>query len=75
MISDIGMPEEDGYELMQRIRELPIEKGGLIPAIALTGYATRKDRERSLSVGYQKHLAKPIEQSDLVTAIAGLVGR
>jgi len=47
----------------------------LIPAIALTGYATRKDRERSLSVGYQKHLPKPIEQSDLVTAIAGLVGR
>jgi PAS domain S-box-containing protein len=75
MISDIGMPEEDGYELMQRIRELPVEKGGLIPAIALTGYATRKDRERSLSVGYQKHLPKPIEQSDLVTAIAGLVGR
>ena len=75
LISDIGMPEQDGYELMRRIRELPVEKGGLIPALALTGYATRKDRDLSLSVGYHRHLAKPVEQGELVAAIASLVGR
>jgi len=74
LISDIGMPEQDGYELMRRIRELPVEKGGLIPALALTGYATRKDRDLSLSAGYHRHIAKPIEQGELVAAIASLVG-
>ena len=75
LISDIGMPEQDGYELMRRIRELPVEKGGLIPALALTGYATRRDRDLSLSAGYHRHIAKPIEQGELVAAIASLVGR
>ena len=75
LVSDIGMPEQDGYELITRIREFPPEKGGLTPAIALTGYATRKDRERSLSAGFHTHIAKPIEQRQLVTAIAGLVGK
>jgi CheY-like chemotaxis protein len=75
VVSDIGMPDEDGYELLEKIRALPAEAGGLTPAIALTGYATRKDRERSLSSGYQLHIAKPIEQGELVSAIAGLVKR
>ncbi|HJX89380.1 MAG TPA: ATP-binding protein [Pyrinomonadaceae bacterium] len=75
LISDIGMPEQDGYELMRRIRDLPVEKGGLIPALALTGYATRKDHDLSLSAGYHRHIAKPIEQEELVAAIASLVGR
>lgn len=75
LVSDIGMPDEDGYELMRKIRAFPVEKGGLTPAIALTGYATRKDREHSLAAGYQLHIAKPIEQSELVAAIASLVGR
>jgi len=74
LISDIGMPEQDGYELMRRIRKLPVEKGGLIPALALTGYATRKDHDLSLSAGYHRHIAKPIEQGELVAAIASLVG-
>ena len=74
MISDIGMAEEDGYELMRRVRMLPPEQGGLVPAIALTGYATRKDRERALASGYQLHLAKPVEPGELVAAIASLVG-
>ena len=73
LVSDIGMPDEDGYELIRRIRALPVEKGSSIPAIALTGYATRKDRDRSLAAGYQNHLAKPIEQRDLVAAIASLL--
>ena len=73
VISDIGMPEEDGYELIQRVRRLPVNMGGLIPAIAVTGYATRKDRERALESGYQVHMAKPIEQTELLSAIATLV--
>ena len=75
LISDIGMPDEDGYELVRRLRSAPPEKGGLTPAIALTGYASRKDRERALAAGYQKHMAKPIEQADMIAAIAALVGR
>jgi CheY-like chemotaxis protein len=75
MISDIGMPDQDGYELVRKLRSLPVEKGGATPAIALTGYASRKDRERALSSGYQQHIAKPIEQSDLIAAIAALIGR
>jgi PAS domain S-box-containing protein len=75
IISDIGMAEEDGYELLHKVRALPPEQGGLVPAIALTGYATRKDRERALAAGYQIHLAKPVEPEDLVRAIASLVGR
>ena len=73
LVSDIGMPDEDGYELVRKIRALPPGKGALTPAIALTGYATRKDRERSFAAGYQRHIAKPVEQTELVTAIANLV--
>ncbi len=69
------MAEEDGYDLMRKVRALPPEQGGLVPAIALTGYATRKDRERALAGGYQLHLAKPVEPGDLVGAIARLVAR
>ena len=75
VISDIGMAEEDGYELMRKLRRLPPEQGGLVPAIALTGYASRKDRERAFAAGYQIHLAKPVEPEDLVNAIASLVKR
>jgi CheY-like chemotaxis protein len=73
VISDIGMPEEDGYELIQKLRRLSENEGGRIPAIAVTGYATRKDRERALESGYQVHMAKPIEQTELLLAIATLV--
>ena len=75
IISDIGMAEEDGYEFLRKVRAMPQEQGGLVPAIALTGYATRKDRERALAAGYQLHLAKPVEPADLVAAISNLVGR
>jgi PAS domain S-box-containing protein len=75
MISDIGMPEHDGYELIRKLRAMPPEKGGRTPAIALTGYASRKDRERALAEGYHQHIAKPIEQAEIIAAIAKLVGR
>jgi PAS domain S-box-containing protein len=75
LISDIGMPDEDGYELIRKLRKLPFDKGGATPAIALTGYASRKDRERALEAGYHKHMAKPVEQAEMIAAIASLVGR
>ena len=75
LISDIGMPDEDGYEFIRKLRALPPDRGGRTPAIALTGYASRKDRERALEAGYQQHVAKPIEQTELIAAIAALIGR
>jgi CheY-like chemotaxis protein len=75
LISDIAMPEQDGYDLLRKIRALPPERGGDVAAIAVSGYATRRDRERALAGGYQLHLAKPVEQSELVSAIASIVGR
>ena len=75
VISDLGMPEENGLELMRKLRMFPAGRGGLVPAIALTGYATPKDRERALAAGFQLHLAKPVEASELIAAIFSLVGR
>ncbi|HET6893578.1 MAG TPA: PAS domain S-box protein [Pyrinomonadaceae bacterium] len=73
VISDIGIPDQDGYQLINKVRALPAERGGQTPAIALTGYATNRDRERALSAGYQLHIAKPVEPADLVSAIVSLV--
>jgi PAS domain S-box-containing protein len=70
LVSDIGLPEIDGYELMQRIRRLPADSGGAIPAIALTAYARSEDRTRALQAGYQAHLSKPVEPVELVATIA-----
>ena len=75
LVSDIGLPGEDGYTLIRRIREALATNGGISVAIALTGYAGEKDRERALAAGYNEHLAKPVEPIQLVTAIAALTGR
>jgi PAS domain S-box-containing protein len=75
LVSDIGMPEEDGYELMRKIRTREPERGGLIPALALTAYARDEDARRALEAGYQAHVAKPVEPNKLATAVANLVGR
>lgn len=75
LISDIGMPGEDGYELIRRVRELPAEGGGKVPAIALTAYARAEDRMQALRAGYQMHVPKPVEMAELVTVAASLVGR
>ncbi|HWB54724.1 MAG TPA: PAS domain S-box protein [Tepidisphaeraceae bacterium] len=72
LISDIGMPGEDGYSLIHRIRKLKAEEGGNIPAIALTAYARSEDRTRSVLAGYQMHLSKPVESAELIASVASL---
>jgi PAS domain S-box-containing protein len=73
MVSDIGMPEEDGYSLIEQLRALEVANGGRIPAIALTGYASPTDKQKMLSVGYQLHISKPVDIDELIKAIAALV--
>ena len=73
LISDVGLPGEDGYELIQKIRQLPPEQGGLIPAIALTGYASLQDRKQALDAGYQEHLSKPVDIDTLLELIKDMV--
>jgi signal transduction histidine kinase/ActR/RegA family two-component response regulator len=75
LLSDIGMPEEDGYTLIQRVRALPAEQGGRVPALALTAYARAEDRARALRSGYQNHVAKPVAPAELVVTLAALLGR
>lgn len=75
VLSDIGMPDRDGYMLMQQIRALSPEEGGNVPAIALTAYAGDFNQRQALQAGFQQHLAKPIEPDELIKAIATLVGK
>lgn len=75
ILSDIAMPDEDGYSFIGKVRSLPPEKGGETPAAALTAYARDVDRRDALAAGYQMHIAKPIGAGQLVTMIARLAGR
>lgn len=75
LVSDIGMPVEDGFSLIQKLRKQRLKLAREIPAIALTAYATEDDRARVLSAGFQVHIAKPIEPEVLVKSIAGAAGR
>jgi len=75
LISDIGMPGEDGYELIKQVRALPAGRGGKMPAIALTAYARTEDRLRALRAGYQMHISKPVELAELVAVMASLIQR
>ena len=75
IVSDVGMPEADGYWLMSQVRALPQEQGGETPAIALTAYGSAEDRARALSSGYHLHLPKPAEAPALAKAIAVATGR
>lgn len=75
LVSDIGMPNEDGYTLIRKLRKLKSKRAKEVPAIALTAYATDDDRERAFSAGFQNHVAKPIELEALVHSIAGAAGR
>ncbi|HKY44158.1 MAG TPA: ATP-binding protein [Pyrinomonadaceae bacterium] len=75
ILSDIAMPDEDGYSFINKVRSLPREKGGATPAAALTAYARDIDRRQALAAGYQMHIAKPIGAGQLVLMIARLAGR
>jgi PAS domain S-box-containing protein len=75
IVSDIAMPVVDGYELMRRVRALGEGHGGQTPAVALTAYAGDSDRAHALRAGYQRHLAKPVDPSDLLEVIADLAGK
>jgi CheY-like chemotaxis protein len=75
LVSDLGMPGEDGYSLIRKVRALPPDQGGLIPAAALTAYARVEDRLKVLRSGFQIHLPKPIEPAELVAVVANLAKR
>ncbi len=75
LVSDIGMPEEDGYSLIKRVRALEATRGGRIPAVALTAYARVEDRLLALRAGYSMHVPKPVEPAELAVVIASLTRR
>jgi signal transduction histidine kinase/ActR/RegA family two-component response regulator len=69
LVSDIGLPDHDGYELIRQIRQYEADHGGFLPAVALTGYARAEDRARILAAGFQAHVAKPVDPVELTAAI------
>jgi CheY-like chemotaxis protein len=75
LVSDIGMPDVDGFELLRRVRALGAAKGGKVPAIALTAFARSEDRTRALHAGFLVHVSKPVEPSELVATVASVAGR
>jgi signal transduction histidine kinase len=75
LVSDIGMPDEDGFTLMRKVRALPEHRGGRVPAVALTAYARAVDRQQAMMAGYDVHLGKPVDPGELVDVVAGLAAR
>ena len=75
LVSDIGMPDEDGYALIRRVRALDPQCGGLTPAVALTAYARSEDRMKAILAGFQMHVSKPVEAAELLTMVASLAGK
>jgi CheY-like chemotaxis protein len=75
IVSDIAMPDEDGFEFIQSVRMLPADRGGTVPALALTAYAREEDRLKALAAGFQAHMAKPIEPDELVGLVSTLTPR
>src|SRR5207247_8662414 len=73
LVSDIAMPEEDGYALLRKVRALPPEHGGRLPAIALTAHSLVQDRLQSLRAGFQSHVPKPVVPEELVEVVASIV--
>ena len=74
LVSDIGLPGDDGYVLIRRVRALDAARGGRIPALALTAYARLEDRDAAMAAGYQQHAAKPIDPAEFAAAVADLAG-
>ncbi|HEY2931482.1 MAG TPA: response regulator [Acidobacteriota bacterium] len=75
LVADIGIPDNDGYTLIRRIRALGPKRGGNLPAVALTAYAGPEHRLQAITAGFQVHLAKPVNPAELISTVAGLVGR
>jgi PAS domain S-box-containing protein len=75
LISDIGMPNTDGYQFLRQVRKLPRDQGGRTPAIALTAFARSEDRTRAMLAGYQVHIAKPLEAQELLATVGSIAGR
>ncbi len=75
LVSDIGMPDAGGFELLKRVRALGADRGGRIPAIALTAFARSEDRTRALRAGFLVHVSKPVDPSELVATVASVTGR
>jgi CheY-like chemotaxis protein len=74
LLADLGMPEMDGFALIEQVRALDPSVGGRTPAIAVTAYASVQDRLRALQAGYQNHVAKPVEPEELAAVIASVLG-
>jgi CheY-like chemotaxis protein len=72
LLSDIGMPEMDGYMLMRQVRTMPSNRGGQIPAIALTAYAGEMNQQQAIAAGFQQHISKPVEPEYLIQSITSL---
>ena len=75
LVSDIAMPVEDGYTLIRKVRDIEAERGGLLPAVALTAYVREEDCEQAIASGFQMHISKPVDTTKLVMALASLAGR
>jgi PAS domain S-box-containing protein len=75
LVSDIGLPGDDGYVLIRKVRALDEERGGRVPAAALTAYAKDEDRHRAIAAGFQAHVTKPVELAELASVVASLAGR
>jgi len=75
LVSDIGMPLVDGYEFITQVRSLGANRGGDLPAVALTAFARAEDRARALHAGYTVHMAKPVEPANLIAIVASVSGR
>jgi len=75
LVADLGMPDVDGYQLIRQVRARGPQRGGDVPAAALTAYARTQDRMRVLSAGFQIHIPKPIQPAELITVVASLAKR
>jgi CheY-like chemotaxis protein len=75
LLSDIEMPDESGYAFIERVRTLPPEEGGAVPAAAMTAHGSREDRDRAVAAGFQRHLAKPFQPAELFALVGDLAGR
>jgi CheY-like chemotaxis protein len=73
LVSDIGMPGGDGYDLIRKVRELSESRAGSLPAVALTAYADKENRRQALEAGFQIYLSKPVDPGDLAAAISNLI--